>query len=91
MASTSAYRVSPDGASGLRADSATSCSATTWSADTALDLDLPDGVTMSSTTWSVCFGSRGIADANTTITLDHPEFGFISVEVLLGGATRVTR
>lgn len=91
MASTSAYRVSPDGASGLRAESATSCSAATWSDDPALTFELPEGVTLSSTAWSVCFGSRGIADANTTIALEHPEFGSISVEVLLGGATRVTR
>ena len=89
LATTSAYRVSPDGAGGLRGDYANNCTSATWTRDRALDLELPDEVTLTDTTWAVCFSSRGLASVNTVITMTHPRFGDRQVEVLLGGATRV--
>jgi hypothetical protein len=44
---------------------------------------------MSSTSWQVCFSSRGVSGNNTTVTLQHPSNGSRRVEVLVGGTTRV--
>jgi hypothetical protein len=88
IATTSAYRVSPDGTAALRAEHAASCSATSWT-PAAMELELPQGVAFDSTSWSVCFGSRGISSANVVVTLTHPEEGSVQVEVLVGGTTRV--
>ena len=89
IATTSAFRVVPFGNDQLRAQHAESCTSTTWTLDTNLIVDLPNGVTMSPTTWSVCFSSRGISTNNVVVTLSHPQYGLRRVEVLLGGTTRV--
>jgi Tfp pilus assembly protein FimT len=89
IATTSAYRVSPSSTSRLRTTYASSCSATTWTTDADMTLALPSGVTMTSTSWSVCFSSRGISNANTLVTLQHPTNGSRKVEVLVGGTTRI--
>ena len=67
---------------------ALSCSAGSWTADPQLGLELPDDVTMTHTSWSICFGSRGIAAANQMLTLSHPDAGVQQLEVLMGGAVR---
>jgi hypothetical protein len=54
-----------------------------------MKVDLPEGVSLAATNWTVCFGSRGISNDNVSITLEHGEFGAIQVEVLVGGTTRV--
>jgi hypothetical protein len=54
-----------------------------------MKLNLPDGVTLADTGWSVCFSSRGISSDNVVITLQHDVYGSEQVEVLLGGTTRV--
>jgi len=89
MATTSAYRVVPVGTERLMAQHASSCLATTWVDDPLVHLRLPNGVDMSSSTWSVCFSSRGISMNNVTVTLSHADFGQRQVEVLIGGTTRV--
>ena len=89
IASTSAYRVSPDGDHALQAERADSCAATTWTADPALALELVEGVTFTATTWQVCFSSRGISATNVTVTLQHAEEGTQQIQVLLGGTTRL--
>ena len=52
-------------------------------------LDLPQGVTLTDTSWNVCFSSRGISDGNVVIKLQHDRYGSTGVEVLVGGTTRV--
>ena len=89
MSTTSAYRVTPTDATRFDASYATTCSATTWTADPEFDLELPRGVELSSTAWSLCFSSRGLASNNLTLTLQHPQFGTRDIEVLLGGTSRV--
>lgn len=89
IASTSAYRVIPLTADRLTGQFADSCSATTWSTDSSMAMNLPQDVSFASTGWAVCFSSRGISDGNVTITLDHDTAGQIGVEVLVGGTTRV--
>jgi len=90
-ATTSAYRIAPVGPSRIIADYAQSCSDEIWTFDTALELDLPDDVTLQDTSWSVCFSSRGAANANLVVSLQHPYSGLEQVEVYTGGAARVVR
>ena len=54
-----------------------------------MKLNLPQGVTLTDTSWSVCFSSRGISSDNVVLTLQHDVYGSEQVEVLLGGTTRV--
>ena len=89
IAHTSAYRVRAITTDRLRLEFANTCSAVTWTASDALDLELPQDVALTSTTWSVCFTSRGISQNNVVVTLTHAEYGSRQVEVLLGGTTRV--
>ena len=48
-----------------------------------------EDVTVEESGWSVCFSRRGVSDANTVLTVTHPEYASRQVEVLLGGLTRV--
>ena len=89
IATTSVYRVLPDGAGRLVTEYADACDDVTWTSEPGGVLHLPDEVTMTDTDWTVCFGRRGLSTANLTVTLVHPDFGSKQVEVLLGGATRV--
>jgi len=89
IATTSAYRVLPSTDRRLVAERASSCSATSWTPDGATTVDLPKGVTVETTAWSVCFGSRGVSSDNQQIRLQHAQLGSIGVEVLLGGTTRI--
>ncbi len=89
IATTSAHRVSPTASHRLGVEEAASCSASTWTTVTGMNLNLPKGVTLSDTSWSVCFSSRGISADNITIELQHDQFGTRQVEVLLGGMTRI--
>jgi prepilin-type N-terminal cleavage/methylation domain-containing protein len=89
IASTSAYRVTPSLAGRLQASRASSCTSTTWTTDNGMKLSLPDDVTVTPVTWTVCYSSRGICDANVVVTVSHPAYGSKRIEVLLGGTTRV--
>jgi prepilin-type N-terminal cleavage/methylation domain-containing protein len=89
IASTSAYQVIPLSADRLTGQFADSCSATSWSTDSSMAMNLPQDVSFTSTSWAVCFSARGISDGNVTITLDHDTAGQVGVEVLVGGTTRV--
>ena len=89
IATMSAYRVSPATPTRLQAEKAATCSATTWTVDSSMNNTLSTGVTMSPSSWSVCYSSRGIATANVVVTLAHSQFGSRRVEVLVGGASRV--
>ncbi len=85
MATTSAYRVRPQGDRVLVAEWARRCSDTTWTGDPSLRLELPQEVRFAQGNWSLCFNSRGYADRNLVIRVEQPGRGFREVEVLLGG------
>lgn len=89
LTTMSAYRVSASTARVAQGDFAANCAATTWTGDPDLQVKLPRQVTMTDTSWSVCFNSRGLADTNVVLTVTHPDSGSLQVEVLRGGATRV--
>ena len=89
MAAGNAHRVRAADSSNLVTERANDCDAASWSAEPALGAAMPSGVSVA-TGWSVCFGARGIADDNVTVTLDDGVLPARSVEVMLGGTTRVT-
>lgn len=91
IATTSAYRVRPGTAERLLAEHASSCAETVWTLDDGMGTELPRGVTVESTAWSICFSSRGVSSDNQEIRLQHSEDGSIGVEVLVGGTTRVVQ
>ena len=89
MATTSAYRAVPIGPDRLIAQRGPSCLGTTWTDDPRVQVELPDDVEMTDSTWRVCFSSRGISASNVIVTLTHAEFGQKQVEVMIGGTTRI--
>jgi hypothetical protein len=88
MSTTSSYRLRPFTENQLVVEYAPACSAEAWTLDSRMDLDLPGGVTMSETAWSVCFNSRGTASNNVKLVLEHPDYNSRELEILMGGAVR---
>lgn len=89
ISTTSAYTLSADSSTRLSAEYANTCEATSWTADNKLQLDLPTGVHLTDTSWSVCFTSRGLANDSPTISLENSQGESKIVEVFLGGAVRI--
>jgi len=77
MATTSAYRVRPAGTTSggnqlLAVERSLRCGSSSWQADGSFaSLELPKQVSLPLTSWSVCFSSRGAADNNLVVTLEH--------------------
>ena len=69
MATTSTITVFPQTSRRLTAQSATSCSSAQRVEDRRLALELPPGASLSSTNWSICFNSRGLADNSVDIMI----------------------
>jgi hypothetical protein len=71
------------------AETAASCSDTTWATVNGMTMNLPGDVSLTSTTWIACFSSRGISASNLKIGMTHPQAGTVAIELLIGGTTRV--
>ena len=56
MATTSSVRVSPAGDAELIGETSDSCSSGSWTSDPTLELELPEGVRLSDTSFSSGFG-----------------------------------
>jgi len=89
IAETAAYRVTPQDTHTVRMERAATCGAATWTDAPTPAVAMPDGVTIVTEGWTVCFNSRGISSDNVVIELSHADYGARKVEVLLGGTTRV--
>lgn len=89
VSTTSAYILAPVSGERIGASTALSCDDPVPLADDSLFLDLPRGITLADTDWTVCLNSRGFAQQNVTIVLVDSELNGRSVEVFLGGAVRV--
>jgi prepilin-type N-terminal cleavage/methylation domain-containing protein len=87
MASTSAYKVAPSSSGQLVVTYGNVCSAATTT-DGALILKLPTGATFNSTSWNVCFNSRGFPDQSPSIALQDTNGVNKTVQIYLGGAIR---
>jgi Tfp pilus assembly protein FimT len=88
LSSLDVRRVRPFDDRSLVLESGSSCTSGTWSLEGGSRTELPRGVHLSATGWSVCFNSRGIPSANQTIPLQHETDGTQSLEVLRGGVVR---
>jgi hypothetical protein len=88
MATTTVHRIRPFTEGQLVVEYAPSCLSAAWTLDPRMDLELPAGVTLTPTDWSVCFTTRGTATNNVVVTLEHPKFESKQLEVLMGGAVR---
>jgi hypothetical protein len=88
MAETTVHRIRPLDADSLVVEHASACSSLAWTLEPTMSLDLPRGVSLSATAWSVCFSPRGIASENLVFTLNHPEFPSRQLEILKGGTVR---
>ncbi len=86
IATTTPHRLRPVSSTTLVVESAGSCSAGPWTLEPRSELVLPHGVSLADTAWSVCYGSRGVAEQSRTITLAHADGESRQLEVLLGGA-----
>lgn len=88
ISTTAAVKVRPTAANKLLAYTGQSCSDST---DTipGMVLTLPLGSQLDSTAWSVCFDTRGFADANISFGLVAAHGGTKTVRVALGGGTKV--
>jgi prepilin-type N-terminal cleavage/methylation domain-containing protein len=91
MATTAAYWVQPSSPTKIMTKFANNCSVdpATATADPQLVLDLPKGVNLTNTSWSLCFSSRGLAASSLTVTLQDVKNKSKSIEVFLGGAMRI--
>jgi len=89
MASTSAYVINASSTKMLTTSYATSCDSASFVSDPKLFLELPKGAELSSSTWSVCFNARGLADASPEIFITGGHYQAKSITVYLGGAVRV--
>ena len=86
---TAAYRVAPStNGREIRTSFANTCASPSFTSDSSLTLELPDGSILSSTSWSFCITPRGLVEANTVIGIQTEDAGIKSIEVLLGGGTR---
>jgi len=89
ISSTSAYVISPDGPGRIQTQRGTTCGDPDPIDDPLVALELPSGAYLYDTTWSFCFNSRGLPDANIELELRDTGGATRIVEVLLGGAVRI--
>jgi Tfp pilus assembly protein FimT len=89
IARTVAYTVSATSPTRAVAVFGQNCSDPSPQSDPKLILDLKRGATFSSTAWSVCFTSRGIASNNLVVEIQDIDGLRKQVEIMLGGAVRL--
>lgn len=85
---TTAIKVFPQNSQIIIAHEAETCDATTTT-PTEMELRLPTGSNLTDTTWEVCFTPRGLADEHVLFTLSDDQGRTRTVEVALGGGTRI--
>jgi prepilin-type N-terminal cleavage/methylation domain-containing protein len=88
ISQTRSIRITPNTSNTLIAESATSCSDSTFSPINDLSLDLGTKVRFGSTNWSACFTQRGLAHAYTTFTVTSSG-NTKTVQIALGGGVKI--
>jgi len=91
ISTTSAFTIVPVSRLRLETRVSETCGEADPDNDETLFLNLPDGTSLESTAWSVCYSSRGIADNNVMANIQDGRGNTKWVEVLLGGATDRSR
>lgn len=87
MTSTVTVQVRPVNSTTIRATAASSCSTTTRTAIPQLSYTLPDGASMTNTSWSVCYTSRGLSRESISIPI-RDQSRTRTVQIVLGGGIR---
>ena len=88
MTSTVTVLVKPVSTSKITVTTASTCGATTRTTVPELSLTLPNGATLSSTAWSLCYTSRGLSKESVNIAVSDRSL-LKTVQVTLGGGIRV--
>lgn len=88
LTGTLAYTVDMSASNRLRARYSPLCSSSTKTADATLAVQLPTGTSLSDTSWSVCFDSRGFANGSVQVSVTDSMGRSSSFEIVLGGAVR---
>lgn len=88
ITSTTTVEIKPLNSRTIRVSKASSCSTTTRTNIPELMLELPTSAALNSTTWSLCYTSRGISrDSIDIVITDNSKLR--TVQVVLGGGIRV--
>jgi prepilin-type N-terminal cleavage/methylation domain-containing protein len=87
LTSTVAYTIRPVTTTRVVATYANSCSETQVN-DTSLVLDMPSGARLLDTTWSICYGPRGLS-GNSADIIVRDNIRQKTVQVVLGGGVRI--
>ncbi len=87
LASTRAYTIKAVSSRRVITTYGSTCSATQYT-DSTLTLDLPSSAYMTDSTWSICYGTRGLSNSSNDITVTDGSV-HKTVQVVLGGGIRV--
>jgi prepilin-type N-terminal cleavage/methylation domain-containing protein len=88
LANTQAYTIIPSSTGRLTTRFGSTCSAATQTNDSTLTLDLPAGAVFTSTSWTLCYSTRGFANTSLNISVMDAS-STRSVQVVLGGGVRL--
>lgn len=89
LATTKAYTVRPSSTGRLISTYGDSCTSTVQTSDAELSFTLPTGASLLSTSWSVCYSSRGLSQSSVNIQV-YDGTRTKTVQVVLGGGVRIT-
>jgi len=87
ISTTAAYTIQPVSPTEIHAFYSDLCSGATTQ-DNRLILNLPDRVSLTDITWSICYNSRGLPTETLEIEVEDAYDGSMLVEVFYGGAVR---
>ena len=91
MSKTVTVKVSPISAYSIKAEQGNSCSPTETFTPLSptMQSNLPNGASLTDTTWEICFTKRGLASQSSLFLIQDEEGQTRTVEVALGGASRI--
>ena len=87
LATTRAYTLAPYSTTRVTATYGSTGSSTTQTTDSLLILDLPSGAYLTDTSWSICYGTRGLSNDSADIEVTDGGSSE-TVQVVLGGGVR---
>lgn len=88
LASTRAYTISPSSSTEVTTTYGKSCNDPDQIEDSRLTFSLPKGSELEDTSWSICYGVRGLANGSADIKVKNGDTEK-TVQVAMGGAVRI--
>ena len=89
IAETRAYTIYPVNNKTISVKYSSKCSDTTKTPLGNTYLRLENGASFLSTTWSICYNSRGLSSNSTSIIINSTKGGVERVEVSIGGSIKI--